>query len=276
MSAAPATSTASEPWQLALYRRGLKKRLTVKAVLANLPDPAGRHCLEIGCATGITSHFLRQRGGTWVSGDFDADQTRSAAEIVDRVVHLGPAGLPFADASFDVVAGINFLEHLRDDAHWVREMRRVLRPGGELLFIAPSGETHRPGFAVKKWFGLTAARSGLGHVRDGYPPDAARRLFESNGWTVTHVGDYCRFFSETLEDLLNGLFQRRTAARGGAARDFHGNTAPTSSASLRKVGAAYRVYGMMLPLLRAWAALDGLLVGSRGYMIILRATRPAV
>ena len=264
----------AEPWQLALYRRGLKKKLTVQAVLANLPDVTGRRCLEIGCATGITSHFLRERGGTWISGDFDAEQIRSAAEIVDRVVHLGRAGLPFADASFDVVAGINFLEHLEDDAHWIREMRRVLRPGGELLFVAPSGETDRPGFLVKKWFGLTAARAGLGHIRDGYPPETARRLFAENGWAVERVGDYCKFFSETLEDFLNALFQRKTARPG--TKDFHGNTAPTSRASLQKAGLAYRAYGIVLPLLRAWAALDALLPRSRGYMIVLRARRPVV
>ena len=263
----------AEPWQLALYRRGLKKKLTVQAVLANLPDVTGRRCLEIGCATGITSHFLRRRGGTWISGDFDAEQIRSAAEIVDRVVHLGREGLPFADESFDVVAGINFLEHLDDDVRWVREMRRVLRPGGALLFVAPSGETHRAGFVVKKWFGLTAARSGLGHVRDGYPPDVARHLFESNGWTVERVGDYCKFFSETLEDFLNGLFQRKTSRPG--AGDFHGNTAPTSRASLRRAGIAYRAYAVLLPLLRAWSALDALLFRSRGYMILLRARKPA-
>ena len=269
----PGAAAPREPWQLTLYRRGLKKRLTVRAVLDNLPAVDGRRCLEIGCATGITSWFLRRHGGTWISGDFDAEQTRSAAEIVDRVVHLGHTGLPFADASFDVVAGINFLEHLRDDAHWVREMRRVLRPGGELLLVAPSGETGRPGFLVKRWFGLTADRGGLGHARDGYPPDAARRLFEANGWTVERVGDYCKFFSETLEDFLNGLFRKRTA--GAGAKDFHGNTAPTSQASLRKAGMAYRVYGWLLPLFRAWAALDGLLPASRGYMILLRARRPA-
>ena len=183
-SATPAAGVApsgAEPWQLRLYRKSLKKKLTVQALLRHLPDVAGKRCLEIGCATGVTSHFLRGRGGTWTSGDFDREQIRSASALVSRTVHLGKTGLPFADASFDVVVGVNFLEHMKDDAHWAREMARVARPGGELLFVAPSGEKNRPAFLGKRLLGLTAAAEGS-VIRDGYPPDVARQLFAANGW----------------------------------------------------------------------------------------------
>ena len=42
----------SEPWQLQLYRRSLKKKATVKAMLEHLPRVEGRRCLELGCGTG--------------------------------------------------------------------------------------------------------------------------------------------------------------------------------------------------------------------------------
>ena len=56
----------AEPWQLQLYRRSLKKKQTVNALMGRLPSPQGKLCLEVGCGTGLTSHFLRQRGGTAV------------------------------------------------------------------------------------------------------------------------------------------------------------------------------------------------------------------
>lgn len=46
-------------------------------------------------------------------------------------------GLPFKDGSFDTVLCMNVLEHVRDPARVLAEIRRVLRPGGFLLFGVP-------------------------------------------------------------------------------------------------------------------------------------------
>ncbi|MBA3553648.1 MAG: class I SAM-dependent methyltransferase, partial [Gemmatimonadales bacterium] len=78
---------AEEHWQLQLYRRSLKKKTTVRALLDHLPPVQGRLCLEVGCGTGLTSHFLRRQGGTWVSCDFERDHVRSARQLVgDRIL----------------------------------------------------------------------------------------------------------------------------------------------------------------------------------------------
>ncbi|MEP6688209.1 MAG: class I SAM-dependent methyltransferase, partial [Gemmatimonadales bacterium] len=130
----------TDPWQLQLFRRSLKKRQTVDAMLGHLPPLQGKLCLELGCGTGLTSHFLRERGGTWVSADFERDHVRSARQLVrDRVLQVGDRQLPFATASFDLVAAVNFLEHIKDDETFFAEMVRVLKPGGDFLFMAPKG-----------------------------------------------------------------------------------------------------------------------------------------
>src|SRR4029453_19584988 len=96
--------------------------------------------------TGLTSYFLRQRGGSWTSCDFERDHVRSARQVVgERVVQIDENTLPFPTASFDVVAAINFLEHIKDDDRFFAEMVRVLKPGGDFLFMAPKGEPGRPG-----------------------------------------------------------------------------------------------------------------------------------
>jgi len=267
----------AEPWQLQLYRRSLKKKLTVDALLRHLPPVQGRVCLEVGCGTGLTSHFLRERGGTWVSCDFERDHARSARQLVgDRVLQIGQRQIPFRSGAFDLVAAINFLEHIEDDETFFAEMVRVLKPGGDFLFMAPKGETGRPGFALKRMLGFTADQEGFGHARDGYPPAATRALMERHGLVVQGQDDYCRLFTESLEDLLNYAYHKKSA-KGKAAeeQDFHGDTAPMSAEALNQVGTAYKVYSAVYPALRAWTLLDNLIPFSPGYMMVAWGKRAA-
>jgi len=258
----------AEPWQLQLFRRSLKKRQTVDALLGHLPEVHGRLCLELGCGTGLTSHFLRQRGGTWVSADFERDHARSAKQLVaDRVLQIGERQLPFRSEAFDLVAAINFLEHIDDDETFFAEMVRVLKPGGEFLFMAPKGDPGRPGFALKRALGFTADQEGFGHARDGYPLPAARSIMERHGLRVQGQTTYCRFFTESLEDLLNYAYHRKAMEdKDEKEQDFHGDTAPMSADALNKVGTAYRVYSAIYPALKAWTLLDRLIPFSEGYM----------
>jgi SAM-dependent methyltransferase len=267
----------SEPWQLKLYRRSIKKKLTMAALLEHLPDVEGRRCLELGCATGLTSYFLRQRGGEWTSCDFEDDHVRSAKALVgDNVMLVPETEVPFPDASFDVVVAINFLEHIEDDQPYFQEMFRVLRPGGRFLMMAPKGEKGRLGYAIKRVLGFTADQEGFGHARDGYSPAAARTILERHGMTVLGEADYCRFFTELLEDLLNFAYHRKSVKeKPGEEQDFHGDTAPMSEEALEKVGLAYRAYSVVYPLLRLWTFLDYLIPFSRGYMMVMWAKKPA-
>ena len=260
----------TESWQLQLYDRSLKKKQTVGALMQHLPPTASRLCLEVGCGTGLTSHFLRQRGGTWVSTDFERDHVRSARQLVgDRVVQTSDAELPFKSGSFEMVAAINFLEHIEDDDRFFREMVRVLRPGGDFLFMAPKGDHGRPGFALKRVLGFTADQEGFGHARDGYPLPAGRALMERHGIRVQGQDSYCRFFTESLEDLLNFAYHRKAMkGKDTAEQDFHGDTAPMSAEALNQVGTAYKVYSAIYPALKGWTMLDRLIPFSEGYMMV--------
>jgi ubiquinone/menaquinone biosynthesis C-methylase UbiE len=196
--------------------------------------------------------------------------------VGERVVQIDERTLPFPAASFDVVAAINFLEHIEDDDRFFAEMVRVLKPGGEFLFMAPKGEHGRAGFALKRVLGFTADQEGFGHARDGYPPARARELMQRHGLTVRSVESYCRLFTESLEDLLNYAYHRKAMKdKQPTEQDFHGDTAPMSAEALTKVGTAYKVYSAIYPALRAWTLLDSLIPFSPGYMMVARATKAA-
>jgi SAM-dependent methyltransferase len=97
---------------------------------------AGKRLLEVGCGMG-TDLLQFARGGAEVTG---IDLTPRSLEISRRHLSVyGESGdfanadcerLPFADESFDVVYSNGVLHHTPDTAGAVREIHRVLRPGG--------------------------------------------------------------------------------------------------------------------------------------------------
>jgi SAM-dependent methyltransferase len=269
-----------EPWQLRLFRHSIKKKETMRAVLSVLPDVEGKRCLEIGCATGTSGWLLRQRGGTWSSSDFDIAQVESARELLqDDVVLLEENRLPFGDDEFDVVVGINFLEHLEHDEEFVREMARVLKPGGTFILTCPDAATNRLGYQVKKLYKFTADTGGFGHVRDGYVPPELRALVERSGLEVESLQSYSRIFTEMVENTLNFFYHRSAAesepeaSEEDTAGQFHGETSPASGDDFKAVGWKFRLYEMAYPLLRGFSLLDRVIPFRPGYMYCVRARK---
>ena len=128
-------------WLLTLGReRAFRERLVEIARLA-----PGERVLDVGCGTGALAIAARRRVGPTgtvhgidASPEMIARATRKSERAGTGVsFRTGVAeALPFPDAHFDVVLGTLMLHHLPRAAReqCVREMRRVLKPGGKLLF----------------------------------------------------------------------------------------------------------------------------------------------
>jgi hypothetical protein len=92
---------------------------------------------------------------------------------------------------------------------------------------------------------------------------------ERHGLIVSGMQDYCRFFTESIEDLLNFAYHKKSMkGKDTKEQDFHGDTAPMSAEALNKVGTAYKLYSAVYPALRAWTMLDNLIPFSSGYMMV--------
>jgi len=133
--------------------------------------PADARLLDVGCGTGwLADHFADYTG---VDGSSDAVATAQARGR--NVLHHDVAEpLPFADASFDAVVMKDLLEHVPDPVALVREVRRVLRPGGRVFASSPDAQrwvwddyTHRRPF-TRKSFRLLFADQGFAVERVGY------------------------------------------------------------------------------------------------------------
>jgi SAM-dependent methyltransferase len=109
----------------------------VGRVCREMKEPQPR-ILDVGCGTGANLQMLSQFGaaeGVDVSSDA-LDFCRSRG--LTRVKQGAAEHLPFADAAFDLVTGLDVVEHLDDDIAGLREMRRVLRPAGRVVLFVPA------------------------------------------------------------------------------------------------------------------------------------------
>jgi len=109
-----------------------------------MDDVAGKDVLEAGCGTAYWSAWLARRGGKVVGLDNSPAQLETARSLqkehgVEFPLHLGTAeAMPFDDATFDIVFSEYGASIWCDPYLWIPEAARVLRPGGQLAFLANS------------------------------------------------------------------------------------------------------------------------------------------
>lgn len=97
--------------------------------------------LDVGCGNGAITNALASHVaeivGTDIDGHLVAEANAHAAENASFVQSDG-AALPFADATFDIVVCAQVYEHATNRPALVREIERVLRPGGYCFFSGPN------------------------------------------------------------------------------------------------------------------------------------------
>lgn len=112
----------------------------------------GHRVLDMGCGGGRHAFAVLRRGARVVA--FDADQGEldgvrdmaaamvAEGEVPDggelTCVHGDALDLPFEDGSFDRIIAAEVLEHIPDDITAIRELARVLAPGGRIAVTVPS------------------------------------------------------------------------------------------------------------------------------------------
>ena len=98
----------------------------------------GKRVLDLGCRSGaLTRHFLD--GNEVVGLDVDRAALAKAEKLgIEPVQANVEERLPFEEASFDAVVAGELLEHLQFPDGLVREIHRVLRPGGVVVGSVPN------------------------------------------------------------------------------------------------------------------------------------------
>jgi SAM-dependent methyltransferase len=198
--------------------------------------PHGHEILEVGPGPGnATSRFLASLGPTHGLDCDPAARTNSSLEVLDELTGLA---FPFADACFDAAVSNYVVEHIVDPSNHLREVFRILRPGGVYLFRTPN--LHHYVTAVSAltphWFHIVAAdrlRCRPAGTHGPYPTmyrmntrGAVRHHAEAAGFHVRSVDmvekepSYCGL-SRAL--FLAGLAYERTVNCSEALRGFRAN-----------------------------------------------------
>jgi SAM-dependent methyltransferase len=94
--------------------------------------------LDVGCGTGANLELLDQFGvAEGVDVSADALEFCRQRGLV-RVRQGAAEKLPYESGTFDLVTGLDVVEHLDDDLAGLREMHRVLKPDGRILLFVPA------------------------------------------------------------------------------------------------------------------------------------------
>lgn len=145
----------------------------------------GKDVLEIGCGTGVHARLLAEAGANLTAIDLTptaVELTRKRLELhglTADVREVDAEQLPFADASFDFVWSWGVIHHSAHTDQVVREIGRVLRPGGRLALMI----YHRSSITYWIQYQLIRGVLGLRLLRES-PAEIANRY--SDGVIARH------------------------------------------------------------------------------------------
>jgi SAM-dependent methyltransferase len=109
-----------------------------------LPDVAGKDVVELGCGTAYFSAWLAKRGARPVGVDLTPAQLETARACQQEfglefpLVEASAEEVPLPDESFDLALSEYGASIWCEPEGWVAEAARLLRPGGELVFLTNS------------------------------------------------------------------------------------------------------------------------------------------
>ena len=113
-----------------------------EAELRALPaDVSGMDVIELGCGTAYISAWLARRGARVTGVDNSERQLETARRLQDEhdlrfpLLHGNAESVPLPDASFDLAVSEYGASIWADPYRWIPEAARLLRAGGELVFL---------------------------------------------------------------------------------------------------------------------------------------------
>jgi len=117
-----------------------QKNCKCRACEASKLFEGGYSFLDVGCGSGFLATLLAKRYKEYYGVDISPLALAKAAEKGVKVVNvdINEEQLPFEDGYFDAVACLDVIEHVLNPFFLLKEINRVLRPGGTLVISTPN------------------------------------------------------------------------------------------------------------------------------------------
>ncbi len=222
--------------------------------------------LDIGSDNGVISYLLRERGGNWSSADLDPQAVESIRDLVGSDVYQFDGGpTPFADNTFDGVVIVDFFEHIPNDAEFVAELARIIKPGGFLIANVPH---IKPSLLRRFRLAIGQTDEKHGHLRPGYNARTLRNLLGEH-FQIEKQHTYSKFFSEAVDTLV--VFAVSLLKRKSGAKAHSQKGVLVTSQDMKAYKSMFRLYSLIYPIIWLISKLDALLFFRSGYMLIASA-----
>lgn len=138
-----------------VWRAGQQRRLEM--IVRAAGERIQGYILENGCGVGMYVQHLAPFGGTVIGLEYDCERAAEARENSPHIVNAAGESLPLPSDSFDLVLSHEVIEHVQADRAAIREIVRVLKPGGRLALFCPNRgypfETHGIYWKGQYYFG---------------------------------------------------------------------------------------------------------------------------
>lgn len=162
-------------------------RARARIILEKMREvPRSARILDAGAGYGIYSLMLAEEGYTVDALELEPERVQALAHLLEERPQLKErihvqqgslTSLPMKDASYDVIICSDVIEHIADDATAVREMARVLSPGGLLILTVPQDSSNNR--RIYRMFG---------HERPGYSEASMLSLIAPYGLILNSQG----------------------------------------------------------------------------------------
>jgi len=166
------------------------------------------HILDVGCGVGGSTRRLSHETGCYVTGIDLSDEYIDAAQRLTQLLNMqdrvrfraaSALELPFDDDTFDGAWSIQMGMNIEDKLSWLREVRRVLKPGGSAVLYEVCGNKNSPIYFPVPW----AQDSTMSFL---VPPDTFHDI-------VTDAGFHVDIWNDKT-DLAQKAFAHMTEPRG--------------------------------------------------------------
>jgi 2-polyprenyl-3-methyl-5-hydroxy-6-metoxy-1,4-benzoquinol methylase len=179
----------------------IRIKKAVDFIRLEFPDLKGKNILECGMAKGGVADLLKNSGADLFGVDINSRASISGVKFFQTDLN---GGFPDFGVKFDVIFAGEVVEHLYDDAKFVREARGILNPGGYLMITVPNlvFSFNR----IRMFFGKTPLFAYAPYHYHVYTKKTLEKMIESEGFEVSKFISSHILFS-TRRNKIGRIFE---------------------------------------------------------------------